>query len=88
MDNVVGQEARRLLRAGQPVQTADLKAPAVIRKGEPVRLVYTSEGLHLSVDGQAQGDAAVGESVRVLNRFSKRSIDAVAIADGEARVFR
>ena len=88
IDTVVGQEARRLLKAGQPVQTADLKSPTVIRKGDPVRLVYASEGLRLSVDGQAQGDAAAGESVRVLNRYSKRSIDAVATAEGEARVSR
>jgi flagella basal body P-ring formation protein FlgA len=88
MNDVIGQEARRLLKAGQSVQANDLKAPAVIRKGDPVRLVYASEGLRLSVDGQAQSDAAAGESVRVLNRFSKRSIDAVATADGEARVFR
>jgi flagella basal body P-ring formation protein FlgA len=88
MNDVVGQEARRMLKAGQPVQANDFKAPTVIRKGDPVRLVYASEGLRLSVDGQAQGDAAAGEAVRVLNRFSKRSIDAVATADGEARVFR
>ena len=88
MDAVVGREARRLLKAGQPLLTVDLKSPSVIRKGDPVRLVYASEGLRLCVDGQAQGDAAIGEAVRVLNRYSKRSIDAVATAEGEARVSR
>ena len=88
VDAVVGQEARRLLRAGQPLQSADLKPATVIRKGDPVQLVYASEGLRLTVDGQAQSDAPAGEAVRVLNRYSKRSVDAVATAEGEARVSR
>lgn len=88
IDAVVGQEARRMLRAGQPLRASDLKTPTVIHKGDPVRLIYVADGLRLTVDGQAQGDAAAGESVRVLNRFSKRSIDAVATAEGEARVNR
>lgn len=88
LDDVVGQEARRLLKAGQPLQPTDIKAATVIRKGDPVHLVYASEGLRLTVDGQAQSDAAAGEAVRVLNRYSKRSIDAVATADGEAHVFK
>ena len=33
-DAAVGMEARRLLKAGQPLQAADLKAAAVIRKGD------------------------------------------------------
>jgi flagella basal body P-ring formation protein FlgA len=88
MNAVIGQEASRLLRAGQPLQVNDFKPPTVIHKGDPVRLIYVSEGLRLTVDGQAQTDAAAGEAVRVLNRFSKRSIDAIATVDGEARVSR
>jgi len=86
IDLVLGMETKRGLKAGQPIQTSDLKTPALIRKGEPVKLVYASPGLRLIVDGQAQGDAGKGESVRVLNTFSKRMIEAVAEADGEARV--
>jgi flagella basal body P-ring formation protein FlgA len=88
MDLALGKEARRALKAGQPLQAGDLKQPALIRKGEPVKLVYASPGLKLTVDGQAQGDAGKGESVRVLNTFSKRTIDAVAAAEGEAHVTR
>lgn len=85
---VVGMELRRSLKAGQPLQTSDLKQPTLIRRGEPVRLIYASPGLTLTVDGQAQGDAGKGESVRVLNTYSKRTIDAVAEAEGEAHVTR
>jgi flagella basal body P-ring formation protein FlgA len=53
-----------------------------------VKLVYATRGLRLTVDGLAQNDAAKGESVRVLNVYSKRAIEAVAYADGEARVMQ
>jgi flagella basal body P-ring formation protein FlgA len=86
IDLVLGMEARRPLRAGQPILASDIKTPALIRKGQSVKLVYSSPGLKLTVDGLAQGEAAKGESVRVLNTFSKRTIDAVAEAEGEARV--
>jgi len=88
IDLALGKEAKRALKAGQPLQASDLKQPALIRKGEPVKLVYASPGLRLTVDGQAQADAGKGETVRVLNTFSKRTIDAVAAAEGEAHVTR
>ncbi len=84
----MGQELRRPLRAGAPVLVSDIKAASVIRKGEPVKLVYASPGLKLTVDGTAQADAAIGDSVRVLNNYTRRSVDAVASATGEARISR
>lgn len=82
----VGKEARRSLKAGQPLLAADLKLPAVIRKGEQVKIVYSSVGVRLTVDGVAQNEAAAGEPVRVLNTYSKRTIDAIATKNGEASV--
>jgi flagella basal body P-ring formation protein FlgA len=84
----VGMETKRSLKAGQPLQSSDLKAASVIKKGDPVKLVYATAGLRLTVDGLAQNDAGKGEAVRVLNSYSKRTIEAVAYADGEARVLQ
>lgn len=82
----IGMESRRPIKAGQPVLSNDLKSPSVIRKGEQVKIVYVSTGVRLTVDGVAQNEAAKGEPVRVLNSYSKRTIDAIAEASGEARV--
>ena len=86
MQTAIGMEMKRAIKAGQPLLSSDLKQASVIRKGEPVKLVYVSAGVRLSVDGVAQNEAAKGESVRVLNSYSKRTVDAVAEASGEARV--
>lgn len=85
-DAVIGMEAKRTLKAGQLIQTSDVKAATVIKKGDPVAIVYVAPGVRLSVDGVAQGEAALGQPVRVLNSYSKRSIDAVATGHGEASV--
>ncbi|MEQ1783352.1 MAG: flagellar basal body P-ring formation chaperone FlgA [Hyphomonadaceae bacterium] len=86
MDAAVGMEAKRTLKAGQPILATDIKAASVIRKGDPIAIVYTAPGVRLSVDGIAQNEAALGQPVRVLNTYSKRSIDAVATGHGEASV--
>jgi flagella basal body P-ring formation protein FlgA len=85
-DAAVGMEARRGLKAGQHILVNDLKAPSVIRKGDPVKLIYATGGVHLSVDGVAQNEAALGDSVRILNTYSKRTVEAVAAGHGEARI--
>lgn len=85
-DGAVGMEARRGLKAGQHILANDLKAPAVIRKGDPVKLIYATGGVRLSVDGVAQNEAALGDSVRILNTYSKRTVEAVAAGHGEARI--
>lgn len=86
IDLAVGLEARRALKAGQHILANDLKPPAVIRKGDPVKLIYATGGVHLAVDGVAQNEAALGEGVRVLNTYSKRTVEAVAAGHGEARI--
>jgi flagella basal body P-ring formation protein FlgA len=83
---VVGKEAKRALRSGAVLYGTDFQAPNIVRKGESVKIVYAASGIRLTADGVAQGDAAKGETVRVLNNYNKRSIDAVAYGEGEVRV--
>lgn len=84
--HLVDTEATRTVRAGQPLTLRDIKAVSVIRKGDPIQLVYETGALRLTVDAKALGDAAKGESIRVMNLQSKRTMDATAFAPGEARV--
>jgi flagella basal body P-ring formation protein FlgA len=83
---VIGKAARRSLSAGSPIETADVEAPDLVRKGEPVTLIYAAPGLRLSVSAVAQNDAGLGDGVRVLNLQSRRSIDATVSGQSEASV--
>ncbi len=83
---VIGKTLRRSIRADRQFRVSDVELPAAVKKGEPVTLVYAKNGLKLTVDGKALEDAAIGASVRVLNNYSKRAVDAVVADIGVAHV--
>lgn len=85
-DRVIGQAARRPLRAGAAVASGDLAAPMVIRRDETISVAYEAAGMRLVLQGKALKDAAVGDSLPVLNPQSKKVIDAVAAGPGKALV--
>lgn len=60
-------------------------ADAAIRRGESVTLVYQAPGVSLSLRTRALEDGAIGQSVRLLNTASNRTIDAVVTGPGAAR---
>lgn len=84
--DLIGRAARRALAPDRPVRAADLRTPVLVRKGGPVTLVYEIGGVRLTARGRALADAGAGEAVKVVNIQSNRTIDAVAEADGLARV--
>ena len=85
-DAVIGMVARRPLRAGAAVQSRDLSNPLVIKRDDTISVAFEAAGISLLLQGKALKDAAVGESVQVLNTQSKKVIDAVATGPGKAAV--
>jgi flagella basal body P-ring formation protein FlgA len=83
---VVGQAARRQLRAGEAVTLSDIVPAQVIRKDDVVQVVFQAEGMKLTLEGRAVTGAALGQSVSVLNPASKKVIEAVASGPGQALV--
>ncbi len=83
-DQVIGLSARRALRAGAAVAVRDLTAPQVIARNDMVEVAFLSGGVKLTITGRATRDAALGESVPVMNPSSNRTIDAVAVGPGRA----
>lgn len=85
-EDLIGQEARRALRPGEPVRAYDLRAPVVIERGEIVSLVFTVPGLSLTARARALEDAGENEIVRFVNLQSNRTVDAMVEGPGRARV--
>lgn len=85
-DALIGQEARRTLRADTPLRALDLQAPVMITRGEIVQLVYQAGGLVLTARARALDNASQGQTARFLNLQSNRTIQAVAEGPGQARV--
>lgn len=67
-----------------PVAGSSTIADAAIRRGETVTLQYQAPGMSLVMRARALEDGAVGQSVRLLNTSSNRTIDAVVTGPGAA----
>ncbi len=85
-DAAAGRLARRPLHAGAPAMVRDLVGAKVIHRDDIVAVVFRDDGMVLSLQGRALGDAAVGEPVQILNLGSKKMVEAVAAGPGRAVV--
>jgi flagella basal body P-ring formation protein FlgA len=78
-DRAVGMQARRQLRAGQPLKLADIGKPDLVLRDQNVTLTYETAGLYLTIRGKAMENGAEGDVVNVLNLQSKRTVSGVVI---------
>ena len=83
-DMVIGMTARRPLREGSLVSTRDVVAQQVIKAGDTIQVTWSDGGISLTLQARALGAAAVGQSFNVQNPASKKIIEAVATAPGQA----
>lgn len=60
-------------------------ADAAVRRGETVTLLFQAPGVTLSTRARAMEDGAVGQSIRLVNLTSNRTIDATITGPGAAR---
>ena len=85
-DMMVGQAARRALRAGAAVSGHDVSALQAVKANEIVTLTYDNEGVSLSLQAKALTGGAVGETINVQNVTSKKTVQAVVTGPGQAAV--
>lgn len=83
-DAVIGMAARRPLREGAAVSLRDVAAQQVIKAGDTVEITWSSGGITLTIQARAMGAASVGQSFNAQNPASKKVIEAVATAPGQA----
>lgn len=83
---IMGKAARRPLRAGAVCELHDLDSPKIVHRNEVIDVAYEDEGIRVVLEGKAMSDASVGDEVQVMNVQSKKIIEAVASAPGQAVV--
>src|SRR6202035_3990468 len=85
-DRAVGMQARRQLRAGQPLKSADLAKPDLVQRDQSVTLTYEAAGLYLTIRGKALDSGTEGDVVSVLNLQSKRTVSGTVIGRGQVSI--
>jgi flagella basal body P-ring formation protein FlgA len=83
--NLVGREARRLLRAGEPVRAEDVRMPILVAKGSTVTMTFNVPGVTLTATGRAMTEGGLGEAIVVQNPVSFRQVTCTVTGPGEAR---
>ncbi|WP_029586610.1 flagellar basal body P-ring formation chaperone FlgA [Bradyrhizobium sp. URHD0069] len=85
-DRAVGMQARKQLRSGQPLKSADLAKPDLVQRDQSVTLIYEAAGLYLTIRGKAVEGGTEGDVVNVLNLQSKRTVSGVVTGRGQVSI--
>ena len=85
-DRAVGMQARKQLRVGQALKTADLAKPDLVQRDQNVTLIYESVGLYLTIRGKALEGGTEGDVVNVLNLQSKRTVSGLVVGRGQVSI--
>jgi flagella basal body P-ring formation protein FlgA len=85
-EQLVGRMAKRPLKAGQVLRQSDVAVSPVIRKNDLIRLVVKTGQMTLSVQGKALQDAALGQTIRVMNVNSNRQLSGTVVDAGTVAI--
>lgn len=82
----VGMALQQPLRPGQAIRSTDIARPQLVKRGEPVMLVYEVPGITLTARGKSEDTGSLGDTINVLNIQSKRVIQGVVSGPGQVTV--
>ena len=74
--DIVGKAAKRTVGPGEVLRANDVQTPIAIEKGSLVTMIVHTPFMQLTSQGKALEDGAVGETIRVLNVRSKKTVEA------------
>ena len=83
---IVGKSPRRQLRAGVPIRRGDVRPPIVVAKGSIVTLELRTKKMTLIARVKATENGAAGQTIRVRNTRSKRTVEGVVVGPGRVVV--
>ncbi len=83
---VQGRITTRPIRSGQALRNVDLTRQTVIARGKLITIIYATNTMKLTVQGEAMEDGGISEVIRVANAKSKTTVTAEVIDANTVRV--
>ena len=77
---LIGKMPRRIVSAGRPVRSDELRSTPVLKKGGVVTMVYDQGAMQIKTTGVALDEGAVGDMVRVRNSDSNITVRATVVS--------
>jgi flagella basal body P-ring formation protein FlgA len=84
--DLTGKTPRRPLRAQQPIRASDLMDAIAVTKGSLITVALQGSNMSLTVQGKALQNGAIGDTIRVVNTMSNRTLDAVVVSASRVAV--
>jgi flagella basal body P-ring formation protein FlgA len=72
--------------AGKPIRDLELENPQIVDRGSAVTLLYKNGAMTLSARGKSLQNGARGDTVRVVNMASNKSLEGLVTAENEVTV--
>lgn len=86
LEDVLGRTPKRPLSAGQPIRQADIGAFTLVQRNESVTMIVRTKSMTLTVQGKALDDGGEGQTIRVQNPKSNRTVEGRVSGPGEVTV--
>jgi flagella basal body P-ring formation protein FlgA len=83
---LLGKSPRRTLHPDRPLRSRDVREPMLVNRGALVTMVFQSSNMMITAKGKAFGRGAKGETVRVRNSSSGKTVEAVIIGHNKVSV--
>ncbi len=85
-ENILDWEARKNIAIGKIVSPNAIRRPLLVKRGDVVVIIVKSKTLEVKMSGIAKSSGAKGETIRVINRSSKKVVEGVVIKAGVVQV--
>jgi flagella basal body P-ring formation protein FlgA len=76
---LVGKQARRPIKEGEPILASQLQAPVLVNRGDEVVIFYALKTMNLTAKGKAMDAGGQGDIIRILNTSSNRTLMAKVV---------
>ncbi len=83
---VVGRQLKQPLTAGSVLLPAQIEGRRLVHRGESVMIIGNSAGLTVRMQGQAMGDGAAGDWIKVRNPLTKKEVSGQVTPEGQVQV--
>lgn len=84
--DIEGMAATRRLAAGSILRASDVGRPQIVKRGEPVTIIWAKGALTITSSGRALAGGAQGDLVRVVATATSRTLDATVEGAGAVRM--
>ena len=87
-DEIIGKKVKVSIREGQILRVRHIEKEWTVREGQKVIIENNSSNIQILVDGIALNSAMKGESLKVLNESSGKTVNAWVKNNKKVAIFR